>query len=193
MSLSRVVEIELQKSPFITEAMEAGLINISALSRYLHPIIEKKVEGLVSPSAINMAITRLPVSGNIQVEKSLSRFMEQLGDITVRSDLCDFSFKNSGTLMSCQVSLLKYLENKGSYFYSFCKGVNETTIICNESASDQVETLFHAEKQILTRKELAAVSIILPPDNLDTYGVYYTILKRLQKRYTWEGKRRQRA
>jgi len=43
--------------------------------------------------------------------------------------------------------------------------------------------LFQKEKLISQRNDLAAVSVNLPPANLDTHGIYYVILKQL----AWKG------
>ena len=183
MSLSQVVEKELNRSPFILEAMEAGIVNISSLARYINDDVNKKMGQNISPAAIGMTIKRLPFSENLLLDKSISRFMEKLGDITVRSDLADFTFRNSAELLQCQVEFLQLIEEEPNYFYSFCKGVYETTVICSETMSLQIDTIFQKEEMINKRVGLAAVSILLPPTNLDTYGVYYTILKKL----AWKG------
>ncbi len=183
MKISQIVDQAIHQSPFILEALDAGIINTSSLARYLQPEITRQIGEPVTQGAIMMAIKRLPISNNQQLEKSISNFMYQLGDITVRSSLSDFSFRNSTTLLQCQGKLLQYLEDHKNYFYSFCKGVYETTIICSEALTSKIQTIFKDEHMILSRTDLAAVSINLPSTNLDTYGVYYTILKKL----AWKG------
>jgi len=130
-----------------------------------------------------MAIKRLPPSPVEQLDKSISSFMNQLGDINVRSNLADFTFRNSATLLNCQSRLLSYLEEDKSQFYSYCKGVHETTLICSDVLSNKVDEIFKSEEIITTRQNLSAVSVKLPPTNLDTFGVYYIILKKL----AWKG------
>ena len=183
MNLSTIVEDELNQSPFIREALDAGILNISSLSRYINDSINRKIGYEVTPGAIGMTIKRLPVSQNIHLDKSITKFMRHLGDITVRSDLADFSFRNSPNLLQCQGHLLNYVDQHNNYFYSSCKGVYETTIICSAQLEKEVSQIFEKEELITSRIDLAAVSILLPPTNLDTYGVYYTILKKL----AWKG------
>jgi len=183
MNLSQVVQHEIQSSAFILEAMHAEIVNISSLARFLQPVIVRKMNQDVSIGALSMAIKRLPIAAQMQAEKSISKFMTQLGDITVRSDLADFSYRNSDTLIECQARLLAYLKTDKRYFYSMCKGVDETTLVCSTSLSSRVQEIFSKETTIITRTGLAAVSVKLPTTNLDTYGVYYTILKRL----AWRG------
>lgn len=183
MNLSQVVESEIYKSPFISEALHAGIVNNTSLARMLKGTIDKQLREDTSVSAISMAIKRLPLTNMVQLDKSIGKFMKQLGDITVRSDLAEYSFKNSDTLLQCQGQLMTKISDINNYFYSYCRGVNETTIVCSSSLQDDLKSAFDKEQILLTRTNLAAVSITLPPTNLDTYGVYYTILKKL----AWKG------
>ena len=183
MTLSHVVEQQINRSPFVSEAMHAGIVNVSSLARLLQPDIEQTLKETVSIAAIGMAIKRLPLNPVEQLDKSISNFMKQLGDINVRSNLADFTFRNSGTLLKCQSNLLTYLEENKSHFYSSCKGVHETTLICSDTLSQKVKKIFAGELAITSRHDLAAVSVKLPPANIDTFGVYYIILKKL----AWKG------
>ena len=183
MNLSSVIEEEITKSPFITEALQAGIINLSSLARFIQDEVQKKMGHEVSEGAISMAIKRLPPLPGTTLDKSITKFMKLLEDITVRSELVDFSFRNSDSLMSNQAKLIAFLENNKNLFFSFCKGVNETTIVCSEALSEQIREVFRNETLVSHRDRLAAVSVHLPPHNLDTYGVYYTILKQL----AWKG------
>ena len=183
MNLSQCVEEEIYRSPFVTEALQAGIVNTSSLARFIIPTIQDQLGDEVTVAAISMAISRLSLTSARHLDKSIEKFMSLLGDITVRSDLTDFSFKNSSSLLQCQAKLLGHIENESSHFYSSCKGVHETTFICSEALKKQVQVLFVEEIKIMSRSNLAAVSVNLPPANLDTYGVYYTILKKL----AWKG------
>lgn len=177
--ISKHVAERLNRSSFLTEALSLGLINVSALARYLQKDIEKMQGQKLNISAISMAINRLPLGSLSTLEKAISEFMKNLGDITVRSDLVEFSYLNSNSLIDKQRDLLQKLRDVQHYFHSSCKGVHETTLIVSSSLVADVETIFSDENEILRRQELAAVSIMLPDNNLETHGVYYTILRKL--------------
>ncbi|MEL6389527.1 MAG: aspartate kinase [Bacteroidota bacterium] len=158
-------------------------MNTSALARYLQDEVNELTEREVQEGAIQMAIKRMPITEQLTLDKSLSSFMRQLGDIIVRSDLVEFSYRVSPTLLSKQAELLQIIDEREKYFYSFCKGVHETTIIVSQALIEQVKQIFAGEDQLIKRSGLAAVSVMLPTVNLDTYGVYYSILKRI----AWQG------
>jgi len=182
-TVSQAVAYLIEKSPFVQETLNSGLINGSSLARYLQPDVSKLLDKEIQVGAILMAIKRLPQTEYVRLEKSLSSFMKQLGDIIVRSDLVEYSYQNSDTLLSNQAKLLQSIDLGANQFCSYCRGVYETTIIVSKVLVDKVATFFAEEKEIIVRSQLAAVTLRLPANNLDTYGVYYSILKRL----AWQG------
>ncbi len=182
-TVSQAVAHLIEKSPFIQETLNSGLINGSSLARYLQPEVSQLLDKDIQVGAILMAIKRLPQTEYVRLEKSLSSFMKQLGDIIVRSDLVEYSYRNSDTLLGNQAQLLQNIDQSANQFCSFCRGVHETTIIVSKALVSQVDVFFKNEKEIIVRSQLAAVTLMLPSNNLDTYGVYYSILKRL----AWQG------
>lgn len=178
-SLPQAVHNLIDRSPFIKEALSAGLINNTSLARHLQDDVTRLIKKEATISAIRSAIDRMPIDTIYQLDKSLSVFMKQLGDINVRSELIDYTFRNSPTLLNAQVQFLKSIDTSKKYFYSLSKGVNETTIVISQHLSASLEEHFERERQIMKREDLAAISIMLPERNLDVHGVYYTILKQL--------------
>ncbi len=183
MNLSQAVAHQINNSQLISDAISAGIANISSIARYIKPSLEKELGEELSDSAIVMSIKRLPLGQKELLDKSIKSFMTKLGDITVRSDLSDHTFTNSRTLPEAQQRLLSVIKEDPSIFHSACKGVHETTIVGSMSLNDEIKDIFKKEKLISRRNELAAVSVNLPPANLDTHGVYYVILKQL----AWRG------
>ena len=95
----------LLEEPFLLEAINDGLINVSALSRKIAPHISKLTGRKVNNNAIIMAIKRLELDDIFPYGKQLKKTIKALGDITVRSGLINYTFKNSKTL-EFKISLL---------------------------------------------------------------------------------------
>jgi aspartokinase len=95
----------------------------------------------------------------------------------------DFTFENSDTLSLRQADLMKAINNERDTFYTFCHGVNESTIITSKSVSERIKTIFSAENLKSQTSDLASITIKLPTVNTEISGVYYFILKHL----AWEG------
>ena len=182
-SLSSIISSHLNRSPFIREAMDRQLINITALARYLQPDIEREYGDTVTLASIIMTINRLPISPLKQMDKSLQHYMSNLGDIIVRSDLVDFSFTNSPALIEKQSTILQDIKQQKRHFYSVTTGMHETTLVVSKSLKNRVLEVFKNEQLVVHRDELSAVSVMLPSNNQDVHGVYYTLLKQI----AWNG------
>ena len=107
--------------------------------------------------------------------------INQLGDITVRSNLVDFTFQNSDTLIESHAKVLENFNPKA--FYGFSRGIYESNIVVSASEKQLVLESFKAENQIGMQDNLSAISIRLPENNSKISGLYYQIFKR----FAWEG------
>jgi hypothetical protein len=105
-----------------------------------------------------------------------------LGDITVRSNLTDFTFYNSKTLIHNHSKVLAEIDADRQVFYAFTRGIHESNIIISSTKKNTIESIFVHETQIATQDQLSAISINLPKGNSKIVGLYYQIFKRL----AWE-------
>jgi len=182
-AIGKVTEDIINRSPFLREALTEGLINVSALARKIRPEIEERTKKEVKEGAVIMAVKRMSPGYYHRINLKIKNFMGTLGDFLVRSDLEDFTFENSDTLSLRQADLMKAINNERDTFYTFCHGVNESTIITSKSVSDRIKTIFSAENLKSQTSDLASITIKLPTVNTEISGVYYFILKHL----AWEG------
>lgn len=183
MSVGRITEEIINRSPFLREALTEELINVSALARKIKPEVEELAKKKVKEGAIVMAIKRMSPGYYHKINLKIKQFMGTLGDFLVRSDLEDFTFENSSTLTLKQAELMKKINDKQDVFYTFCNGVNESTIITSASVVESLQNVFKSEKLKAHNKDLASITIKLPSSNTEISGIYYYILKHL----AWEG------
>jgi len=183
MNLSQAVSQQINNSQLLSEAISIGIGNVSSIARYIKPELELLLDEKLSDASIVMAIKRMPLGERELLDRSIKAFMAKLGNITVRSDLSDHTYANSSTLSAAQQNLFSLIRKDVGLFQSACKGVHETTIVCSSKLNEDLQYLFQKEKLISQRNDLAAVSVNLPPANLDTHGIYYVILKQL----AWKG------
>lgn len=183
MKLSTVVTNLINQSPIIQEALDSDLINITSLARHLQADVQHILDREIQISAIVMAIKRRPTNMSLILDKSLSQFMSSLGDVLVRSDIYDYTYAHSASFRHSQISFLELIQDETNSYYSICRGMGETTIVVNSVLKNIVEQAFESEKLLVSRANLAAISISLPSTNQDISGVYYTLLKRL----AWQG------
>jgi hypothetical protein len=109
--------------------------------------------------------------------------MKNLGEITVRSSLIDYTFAVSSTILTKQADLISEINSNPDIFYTSSKGVSETNIIVSQSVGHLVEKHFSKEKQIQKLENLASITVKLPTENTVIPGIYYFIFQRL----AWEG------
>ncbi|MFP4365990.1 MAG: aspartate kinase [Bacteroidales bacterium] len=179
MSIAQAVDKLILQSPFLEEALTDDLINVSSLARKLKPEVERLLKKPVQEGAIVMAINRRAPGYYFKISKGIKTFMSKLGDIIVRSDLSDYSFENSPTLIVCQRNLMEEIESEKNIFCTFSQGIYETTIVASNSLDKIITRIFSREKRLSQKKGLGSVTIRLPEDNTEISGVYYYILKNL--------------
>ena len=182
-NIGKITEDIINRSPFLRESLNEELINVSALARKIKPEIEDIVKKEIKEGAIIMAIKRMSPGYYHRINLKIKNFMGTLGDFLVRSDLEDFTFENSETLTLRQSELMKSLNDDKDAFYTYCGGVNESTVITSTSISDKIREIFKKEKLKSHTSDLASITIKLPKVNTEISGIYYYILKHL----AWEG------
>lgn len=182
-SISHVVEEIVKHKPYLSESLSDGIINISSLARKIQPEVEEMVQKKVNNGAIVMALNRLTPYLQVKEQLGLNKLLKNMGDIILRSNLCDFTFKNSPTLLSCHIEVLKQLVNSGEFFYTLVQGVFETNIVLSDTMQELVEKHFAGEQCLFKKEKLSSVTLKLPKGNTIQSGFYYTIMKEL----AWEG------
>ena len=165
------------------EAMTEDLINISALARKIKPEIEKSTNKEIKEGAIVMAIKRMSPGIYHKVDLKINNVIGGIGDFLVRSDLIDFTIENSETIQKSQANLIQFLQEDKDCFFTLCKGITETTYVMNAKYIDESRRFFANETIKAQNLNLSSITVELPTTNIETYGVYYYILKHL----AWEG------
>ena len=182
-TISSVVEKYIKNKPFLSTALSEGIINLTSLSRRIKPEIEIVLKKQIRSVAILMALKRISNSLEFVSTHKILKVLKNIGDITVRSNLIDYSFKVSDTLLSCQAKFLSEIDNPQLFFYTSSRGVTESNIIISNEMKEMMETYF--EKEILIKKtdNLSSISIKLPVENVSIPGIYYFIFQKM----SWEG------
>ncbi len=182
-SISHVVENIVKHRPYLSESLAAGIINVSSLARQLQPDVEKALCKEVNTGAIVMALNRLAPYLQVREQVQLNKLLSNMGDITLRSNLCDYTFKNSPTLLDCHIEVLKKLVKNDEIFYTLVQGVFETNLVISDMMEELIADCFKDESCLFRQSGLSSVTLKLPKGNSMQPGFYYTIMKEL----SWEG------
>ncbi|MDG5492391.1 hypothetical protein [Psychroserpens sp. SPM9] len=181
-TIASCVQEIIATSPFLEEGLSREIINFSALAKDLNRPISEMLRKPVKDGAIMMALRRHQQPLQVENSKRLQSVFNQLGDITVRSNLSDYTFENSKTLIKSHSQILEKISANHQIFYAFTRGMFESNIIISTSESTSVLKAFERETQIGFQDKLSAISIYLPRGNSKIVGLYYQIFKRL----AWE-------
>jgi len=176
-TIQEAVEITIRKTPFIEEALHEKLINVSSLARVILPEVTKSLKKEVKVGAVMMAINRLSPVSELRIRKNIKRLALDLGDVIVRSDLCDFTFKNTPSLLKEIAKILSKSADSNDYFLTVSQGIFETNIVTSRNLQPFVEDIFKSEVLITNVYDLASITIKLPKENVEQSGIYYFILK----------------
>ena len=111
------------------------------------------------------------------------KVLKNIGEITVRSNLSDYTFLSSATILTKQAKLLEEVNKNQDIFYTSSRGVNEINIVVSNTLDSTVESLFENESLTQKAENLSSVTVKLPSENVSVPGIYYFIFQRL----AWEG------
>lgn len=182
-TVSNCVEDILITQPYLEEALSRNIINYSALAIELTEPISKMLKKEVKSGAIMMALRRYNPPIALSNSVKMKRVIQNLGDITVRSNLTDFTVKNSETIIDNHAKILDKINQESKLFYTFTRGIHESNIIISSSIKEFITENLKNETLIAIQDGLSAISINLPQNNSKIAGLYYHFFKRL----AWEG------
>ena len=182
-TISSVVEQYIKSKPFLLSSLSQGIINLTSLARIMMPELEAHLGKDVKQGAVVMSLKRLSEELDFKINYKISKVLNNIGEITVRSSLTDFTYVISDTLLDNQAKLISEINKQQDIFYTSSRGVNETNIVISASVELLIESIFKNEKLTHKIENLSSITVKLPQENISTPGVYYYIFQRL----AWEG------
>ena len=182
-TIAATVAEYIKTKPYLSSALSEGIINLTSLARTIQKDIEERTKKPVKSGAIVMALKRISDTADFIQTKKIIKVLKNLGDITVRSSLVDYSFLISETLLSAQSNLLKTIQEQKEVFYTSSRGVSESNIIVSQNIAPLVDDLFKSEICFSKTENLSSITVKLPSENVTIPGIYYFIFQRL----SWEG------
>jgi len=168
----------LKHDPFLEDALLRDIINFSGLAIDLIPVIEKKLRKPVKQGSVVMALRRYQPK-----RMANTAILKNLGDIVVRSDITDYTFVNSKTIVANQSRLLDGIKDKYGVYFTYANNYHESNIIVSSSLKKIVETHFKEETCIGIKDQLSSLSLALPADSSKIVGLYFSLFRLL----TFEG------
>jgi len=182
-TISSVVEQYIKSKPFLLSSLSQGIINLTSLARIMMPELRVHLGKDVKQGAVVMSLKRLSEELDFKINYKISKVLKNIGEITVRSSLMDFTYVISDSLLDNQAKLISEINKYQDIFYTSSRGVNETNIVISASVESLIESIFKNEKLTHKIENLSSITVKLPQENTSTPGIYYYIFQRL----AWEG------
>lgn len=182
-TVASIVESYIKSKPFLLNALSQGIINLTSLSRNMMVELATEFDKNVKQGAIVMALKRLTDDLDFRANYNILKVIKNIGEITVRSSLTDYTFAVSDSILNKQADLISEINLNSDIFYTSSRGVNETNIVVSQSINHLVDKHFANEKLIQKLDNLSSITVKLPKENIVIPGIYYYIFQCL----AWEG------
>ena len=180
---SSAVEEYIRSKPFLQSALAQGIINLTSLARIIQPEVSETLGKEVRSGAIVMALKRLSEDMEFRLTHRIVKVLKDIGEITVRSSLTDYTYRVSDSILDRQAELMDEVKKDKELFYTSSRGVQEINIVVSSRLGEKVEAIFAGEQCTQKAVGLSSITVKLPTENVKVSGVYYFIFQRL----AWEG------
>ena len=157
----------LDNSPSIRRNMSRGLINSSALARYL--IKEKKVDATLD--AIIGAIRRYELDQHDEIFTKAYRLLGQTINISTKSNLAEIALIKDDEVQRILPKLFSIIQYVRGDVLRVMQANESIRLLIDEKNMENVIALFPKEKIITKEKNLAEINIYIHPQMQSTPGI----------------------
>ena len=169
-----VAEI-LESSEVASEALRAGLLNLSAFADQIHAEVEEKTFKSVKRASIVVALSRIA-----QQNKELPTLKPKitLDSVTIKSPLCDLTFEKTDRNLEKLKTLIRDLSQKEQQFLTITQGTDEITIIADQENESEILTIFETKPKA-AYTDLVGITVRFSEKYLQQPNTIYAILSML--------------
>lgn len=165
----------IRHQPFLDDAIARDIVNFSGLAADIQQQVEDEMRKPVKVGSIIMALRRYaPRRTKINMKD-----LREMGDIIVRSDITEYTFLNSKTIISNKAKLLEAVKDRTGVYLNYSSNYQESNILVSSSLTGLVEECFKEEVRVTVKDELSSITIGLPKNSSQTVGLYFYIFKLL--------------
>jgi hypothetical protein len=153
------------------QAMELGLLNLSAYAKKILPLVEEKTFKEVKMGSIVVALTRIA-----KEEKGVTELRPHIifDDLSIRSPLCDISFSKTDLARKKLLTLHQHVKVGENAFFTVTQSMSEITIIAPQSLSAAIVDHF-AEKPKAVYQDRVGITVRFSKEYLPIPNVLYSI------------------
>jgi len=157
----------LDNSPSIRRDMSRGLINTSALARYI--IKEKKISA--SLDAVIIAIRRYKLNQHEEIFNNAQKMFSLTVNISTKSNLAEISLVKDTEVQKILPKLFSFIHYVQGDVLRVTQANKSIRLLIDQKNLEQVIAMFPKDKIISKEKDLAEINIYIPPKMQETPGV----------------------
>lgn len=177
-SAADVVRDILSEDGLIIEALQRGVLNISAYANEVHAEVESRTKKPVRIGTIIVALSRL--TDKIEQQPRLAPIVA-IDSMNITSSLLGISYdKTDQVLMDISRINHSYIDNANAFF-AMTMGTKGVTIICSSSLADRI-TQSIGQHPKATMEKLVAISVRFSDDYMDVPNTIYSLVQALAVR-----------
>jgi|GEM_PF-1244900 len=176
-SIKKTLENIIRDNDFLEDGLYNGYINLTALSTYLLPNVQKISGKETTVGSITMTLSR--IAETLQKTKHIRLRPE---DMRIRGGITYVTFQKTPGLSLALHDISTKLSSStgsGSQLFSELEGSREITVLYTNFFSKPMASIQEQfpPKKIL--QDLSAIIIHIPPEYLEEKGILYYIVKQL--------------
>lgn len=176
-TISSAVQQILSEDGFVIEAMQRGLLNVSAYAKHIHKAVEVKTMKPVKKGSIVVALTR--IAHNLKSQKEFNPKVE-ISSMSITTNLSEVTFETTQANVEKLMSLEKKLI-KDKDFFTVTEGLHEITIILSSDSKDKVLSHFDMSPKVVI-DDLVAISVRFSTYYIDVPNTIYSLVGALAVR-----------
>ena len=165
----------LDNNPSIRRDLNRGLINTSALARYI--IKEKKLSA--SLDAIIIAIRRYEINQHKEIFNIAQKLLSKIVNLSTKDNLAEISLIKDTEVQKILPKLFSFIHYVQGDVLRVTQANKSIRLLIDEKNLEQVISLFPKDKILTKEKGLAEINISIHPQMQDTPGILAMIANEL--------------
>jgi len=165
----------LDDNPNIRREMNRGLINISALARYI--LKEKKISASLDSAII--AIRRYELDQHNEIFNNAQKLLGKIVNLTTKNNLAEISLIKDSEVQRILPKIFGIINYVQGDVLRIMQANKSIRLLFDEKDLEKVSYLFPKEKILTVDKELAEINIFIHPKMQETPGILAIIANEL--------------
>jgi hypothetical protein len=174
--ITDAVEQILLEDSFVVEAMQRGILNVSAYAKEIHKAVEMKTMKPVKHGTIVVALSRISATTN---QQDFNPHVV-IDNFNVTSSITEITFERTKASIDKLSGLNNVLVNSGEFF-TVTEGLHEITLLCTEKVKNHVTDHFAIEPKVVIN-DLVAISVRFSVEYMHTPNTIYSLIGALAVR-----------